>query len=1192
MLKRTLSSTLALAIAASGIIVSAPAYAADYPSVASTPSGVVAALTAPSDRHTPALASAPAIPPGSKAASSRRMLVELSPGVSQARLRAAGNALGYRVVQTLPQIGWAVVTPKDAHTSAATVGLRTKRAKLATRVRPEAWMQAAYTPSDPYYQYQWGFENNGVWGGTRGMDARMPAAWDWSRGKDVVAAVVDTGVDFSNPDLAGQQWVNSDEIAGNGVDDDGNGYIDDVNGWDFYRAESSVFDAVDGDKHGTHVAGTIAAATDNGIGGAGTAPQARVMSLKFLGPMGGSDANGAAAIIYAANNGADVINASWGGTTGSAVMADALAYAASKGVLVVCAAGNNGTNNDTTPFYPAAFPATNVVSVAALDRYDGLASYSNRGATSVDLGAPGDSILSAQPVLGASLYAAKDAYRVVYHAFPVESIDDVSARDALILKSMDRLGATPSTPVMIVDDSWPTASGETAGARASAYTSALAKAGYSSVSTWATNVSGIPSAATLSGKTVIWFTGASTFRFSPWNYYGTFSSTERTTIGTYLTGGGRILISSGEVGADTAWIGGSALTWYRTYLHAALVDDDPWTYKLTDREPSPGAPSTLTLTDSRRGTNGCDDVRPYDGYAQTIADWDGQAVISGTSMAAPHVTGTIALMRARMRNASAADLKERLLMTTRPTAALSGVTVSGGALDAAAAVGRLAAPASFSATAGVMRVDLSWANGQDSDFALTRVLARSDAVPTGPEDPAATVAYEGSGTSASLTGLAPGTVHYAAYSRNALGTWTEGAFADASPLSPVVDDSYTMRWNRALKVAAPGLLGNDLDPAGVATLVTPSAHGTATVGADGAFTYTPQNGYFGADSFTYRLGNSPVATVTIDVRRYRVDSLTPSKAVPGTPITFTGTGFGPERGTGSVKFGKLAAEVVSWSDTSITAIAPVGCVPSYAGVVQDGVVSNGVWFTPTPKVETLSVTSGAPGTLVTFTGAGFGLTQGSGSVTFAGTQATVIAWSDTSVTAMVPAGASAGYAGVVQNGVSSNGIYFRPYARPTLDALSARHGVAGTSVTLTGRGFGATQGDGIVRFAGVNAVVTAWSDTSVTAIVPAGAASGYVGVSRYGLMSNGLWFDTIAGPHIDALSASSAPAGDAITITGSGFGAAQGTGWVTFGGAVAHVVSWSDTSVTAIVPINAPAGYVGVAQGGIMSNGKYFTPKP
>jgi len=1133
-----------------------------------------------------------------KQQASRRVNVKLKPGISGARLRTAGVRGGYRVVGGVGQLGWVTVEPTDSTTGARELALKVRSSGLARSAVAEVTYQPAATPTDPLYPMQWGFSNTGATGGLAGADARLEPAWDWSHGDGVTVAVIDTGIDMNHPDLAGKAWVNPDETAGNGVDDDANGRVDDVGGWDFYRNDATTFDEADGDKHGTHVAGTIAAATDNGLGGAGTASGARVMPLKFLGPMGGSDTNGAAAIVYAVDEGADVINCSWGGGATSLVLSDALAYAAARGVLVVCAAGNNGTDNDVTGFYPASYPATNVISVAALDSSDRLASYSNRGATSVDVGAPGSAIWSTQPRLGSTLLVDKAPYKAVYHAFPVESVTSQTQRELIIARSMAQLATTTAAPILVVDDSWPAAGGEIAGTRLSAYTSALAAAGYTNVTTWRRDTQGIPPADQMAGKVVVWFTGAASFGLTAYQSYGTLSSTERTPLATFLSGGGRLLISSGDLGYDMNWIGGTALTWYRTYLHAEYADDDPWTYSLSGRGSTPLEGVSAALDDPLRTSDGCDDVCAYDSYASVAADWYEYAGISGTSMAAPHVTGTLALMLARHGGMSAEQLKARLLSTARPVAALAGKTVTGGTIDAAAAVGTLPAPSALSANAHVGSVSLTWSNPTDSDFTQTRILASFGEPPSSPDDSAATLVYEGTGVSALHEGLDPGVaVHYAAFSRSALGRWSEAATISATPLSPRVSpDAFSMLWDARLTAAAPGVRANDPFADGTLAVVAGPAHGTLKLEQDGSFEYVPETGYFGEDVFTYSmtddLGRVFEASATITVERFRLDSLSTSSATPGSRVTLTGTGFGAVRGDSRVTFAGTAAEIVEWTDTHVIALVPALAKPGYLGVVRDGRASNGIWFKPRPRLDALSTAQGAPGTLVTFSGAGFGATQGSGWVSFAGKPGIVISWTDTKVVAAVPEGASAGYAGIAQNGIMSNGRWFVPAPTPRLDALSCSSGAPGTRVTFTGSGFGATQGSGWVGFAGTPAVVVSWTDTVVVAIVPEGASAGYAGVAQNGVMSNGRWFVPQAAPVVTTLSAVSAAPGELLTITGTGFGATQGDGWATFGGISATVVSWSDTEVVAIVPAGTGPCYVGVVQRGIVSNGRYFVPLP
>lgn len=250
--------------------------------------------------------------------------------------------------------------------------------------------------NDTDFEELWGLHNTGQTGGTSNADINAPQAWNTQMGsEDVVVAVIDSGVDYEHPDLADNMWTNSGEIAGNSKDDDGNGYVDDVYGYDWIDSDS---DPMDDNSHGTHVAGIIGAVGNNKLGVTGVSPEVSIMALRFMDASGNGTTSGVAqAITYAADNGADIINASFAGTSSSVLMEEAIEYASDKDVLFVAAAGNNGEDNDETPNYPASYDVSNILAVAATDSDDELASFSNYGATSVDMGAPGVSILSTVP---------------------------------------------------------------------------------------------------------------------------------------------------------------------------------------------------------------------------------------------------------------------------------------------------------------------------------------------------------------------------------------------------------------------------------------------------------------------------------------------------------------------------------------------------------------------------------------------------------------------------------------------------------------------------------------------------------------------------------------------------------------------------------------------------------------------------
>jgi subtilisin family serine protease len=261
---------------------------------------------------------------------------------------------------------------------------------------PNYIIHKASVPSDQYFNNLWGLNNTGQAGGTIDADIDAPEAWDLTTGShDVVIAVIDTGIAGGHPDFTDNIWRNTGEInCSDGIDDDGNGFIDDCGGWDFIGNDT---DPSDYDGHGTHVSGTIAAQGNNVTGVTGVMWDAKIMPLRILGVSGsGTTADAASAVLYANAKGARVMNMSWGGSGYSQVLKDAID---ASNALVVCAAGNSGTNNDSLPFYPASYSSQNIVSVAASDNKDAIAHFSNYGANSVDIAAPGVSIYSTFPII-------------------------------------------------------------------------------------------------------------------------------------------------------------------------------------------------------------------------------------------------------------------------------------------------------------------------------------------------------------------------------------------------------------------------------------------------------------------------------------------------------------------------------------------------------------------------------------------------------------------------------------------------------------------------------------------------------------------------------------------------------------------------------------------------------------------------
>lgn len=264
------------------------------------------------------------------------------------------------------------------------------------------WIYQHYaTSNDPY------FTGGQLWGMSAGgnqFGSGAATAWVKNTGSNTVyIGIIDEGYMYTHEDLAANAGVNPGEIAGNGVDDDGNGYRDDVYGWDFDGNNNSIFDGT-GDDHGTHVAGTIGGAGGNGKGVAGVVWNVRLLGAKFLGSRGGTTANAIKAVDYFTDlkirHGLNIVatNNSWGGGGFSQGLKDAIDRANAAGILFIAAAGNSGTNNDTSPSYPSGYTSSNIIAVASITSTGGLSSFSQYGATTVDIGAPGSAIWSTVPV--------------------------------------------------------------------------------------------------------------------------------------------------------------------------------------------------------------------------------------------------------------------------------------------------------------------------------------------------------------------------------------------------------------------------------------------------------------------------------------------------------------------------------------------------------------------------------------------------------------------------------------------------------------------------------------------------------------------------------------------------------------------------------------------------------------------------
>ena len=346
---------------------------------------------------------------------SPEVLVRFKHGVSLERIRQIASANHDVLTDEIEAVdGLSVIDDlddADAETVASQYAAMTDtvayaepnyKIKLDDPIQKEVLRDGVYRtneadhPNDPQFGDQWALNNLGQDGGKERADIDALEAWQTTKGsEDVVVAVLDTGVDFTHVDLVNNMWIRPEDVPA--YNDDELGTFNDING---FNGTDKIADPMDDNGHGTHCAGIIGAEGDNGEGIAGINWHVKIMPLKFLGRGGfGSVDDAIEAINYAIDRKAHgvnlrIISASWGSTMKSKALEDTIRAAGNAGILFVAAAGNDGSNNDRRPHYPSNYDLPNVISVAALDRNDQLAGFSNYGAKSVHIAAPGKDILS------------------------------------------------------------------------------------------------------------------------------------------------------------------------------------------------------------------------------------------------------------------------------------------------------------------------------------------------------------------------------------------------------------------------------------------------------------------------------------------------------------------------------------------------------------------------------------------------------------------------------------------------------------------------------------------------------------------------------------------------------------------------------------------------------------------------------
>jgi subtilisin family serine protease len=318
------------------------------------------------------------------------VLVTLSEGEDPAAFLAKMGAQATTMERVTPDVPFYRVHLTAVSLEALPNALDTAAAQpSALVVEPDYVRQAILVPNDPKYL------DGTLWGLNQTSDADIDAPEGWnvrSSASGVIVAIIDTGIKTTHQDLAANMWRNSAEIAGNKIDDDANGFVDDVFGCDAYNNDG---DPTDDNGHGSHCAGTIGGVGNNGIGVTGVAWGVKLMACKFLSATGsGADSDAVRCIDYARSKGAKILSNSWGGGGAGVSLQAAIERSRTAGMIFVAAAGNDGTNTDSSPSYPASLASDNIVSVAATTRADTLASFSNYGSVTVDLGAPGQDIYS------------------------------------------------------------------------------------------------------------------------------------------------------------------------------------------------------------------------------------------------------------------------------------------------------------------------------------------------------------------------------------------------------------------------------------------------------------------------------------------------------------------------------------------------------------------------------------------------------------------------------------------------------------------------------------------------------------------------------------------------------------------------------------------------------------------------------
>jgi subtilisin family serine protease len=656
------------------------------------------------------------------------ILVKFKKTASRSDIIQLNTTLGLKTIKEFPSIGVHHIKLKPGETVAEAIKKYSDDPNVEY-AEPNFIVHALATPNDTSYGELWGLHNigqmvNGITG-TSDADMDAPEAWDITTGDSgVVIAVIDTGVAWDHPEVAGNIWTNAGETTGNGIDDDVNGYVDDIRGWDFVDNDN---DPMDFHGHGTHVAGTIAGVGNNSRGITGVMWTARIMPLRFLDASGfGDTADAISAIDYAVANGARVLNNSWGGSDSSQALRDAIERSNSAGAVFVAAAGNDGLDNDLNPAYPASFNVANIISVTATDQNDSLAWFSNYGATTVDVGAP-----------GVNTYSTIPARELVFS----DHFDDGTIVPWIT-------GGTPNTWAVTTESPPTPPSG----------TYALTDSPGGDYAIGANNWAASPSI-DLSGRV-----GCKLL-------YEMELDVE-------------LLLDAVYIEASTD---GTSWNWVDAWTGITGGNFFPFEEDLSPYDGQSTLYFRFRLFESNgSGTGGgahIDDVQLTSSSSDYSADTQ-YDYFEGTSMASPHVSGLAGLIMAAFPTASNTEVKSRILNGVDPKPNLAGITVTGGRINALNSLMIPVPPGNLTASAASgNQIDLSWRDNSSNEDEF--IIERSGDFGGTYSQITTVAAVGGTGTTVSYndTSVSGGQFYY--YRVSAKNTYGDSAYSnEAMTLTP------------------------------------------------------------------------------------------------------------------------------------------------------------------------------------------------------------------------------------------------------------------------------------------------------------------------------------------------------------------------------------------------------------------------